>query len=92
MQAILVDSHDGFLQVVFWDVVHPGFVFDFTCVDGCVLEYFCGVACRVLRDKACNVVHVEMRQVNQLDVVGFNAESCKAVQHLPAECAKTCIE
>ena len=61
MKAVLVDSHDGFLQVVFRDVVHPGIVFDFACVDGCVFENFCSVACRVLRDKACNVVYVEMR-------------------------------
>ena len=92
VQAILVECHDAFLQVVFRDVVHPGVVFHFARIDGGVLEDLHVVACIVFCDKTRNMVYMEMRQVDKPDVVGVDSERGEAVHELPAESPEACVE
>ncbi len=92
VKAILVERHDAFLQIVFRDVVHPGVVFHLARIYGGVLECLCIVVCFVLRDKARNVVHMKMRQVDKPDAVGVDPERGEAAHELPAESSEACIE
>ena len=92
VKAILVERHDVLLQVVFRDVVHPGVIFHLACIDCGVLESLRVVAGIILHDKARDVVHMEMREVDKPDAVGVHAESGKAVHELPAESPEACVE
>ena len=92
VQAILVERHDVLLQIVFRDVIHPGVVFHLARIDGGVLESLRIVAGIILCDKACDVVRMEMREVDKPDAVWIHAQSGKAVHELSAECPETCVE
>ena len=92
VKVILVERHDVLLQIIFRDVIHPGVVFHLARIYGGVLESLRIVAGVVLCHKACNVVHMEMREVDKPDAVGVHAERGEAVHELPAECPEACVE
>lgn len=92
VKAILVERHDVLLQIVFRDVIHPGVVFHLARIYGGVLESLRIVTGVIFCDKARDVVHMEMREVDKPDAVGIHAERGKAVHELSAECPEACVE
>ena len=92
VQAIPVEFHDHLLQVVFRDVFHPCVVFHLARIDARVLESLRVDTGVVFFDKARDMVHVEVREVDDVDVVGIDTEGREAAQHLSAEGAEACIE